>query len=742
MDQNRPLQNSAIPAAALRTAASQVSPALNITPKQAMDIVRRHIFLIVSLTLLGTVAGVGAYFLLGQYFPKFTSFTYLQVLQPGTEDPTRFETRPANKDIAYQFRVSKAARIKQESRLLELIQRDKVRQTNWYKSFKRGDTAKVIRNLKKNLGVSPERESDYIRVTMTCGNADESALVVNEMVSLFLNSQKLEAEAGVGEKLKLFTDQSSKLSEDLARTTSMLNDIRETSGITQLGGEGGDFRHTITQRLARLELEKVILEADIEELAATVATLEQRQTGGDILQRATEDDFIVRTLTQRLISLESELARQQTKLGDKHRVVQETKETIRQTIEERDKRNALKSQQIRESDVTNARDQLAILKARQARLEEDKNATELEQKDLDNARFRYEQTLAKRDELETQLFNTREQINKYSMLREDVESSKILSMGRALPPLERSFPKILICAPGGTFLGLMAGVGLAFLIELLNNMVRTPSDIMKHLGIPLLGMIPHKKYGKELRGVDMWHVVRQAPYSIMSECYRQFRTHLKLSISSEKQKVLFITSAGAEEGRTTVATNLAATFAAEDKNVLIIDANFRRPTSLTIFPKSIDDEDATEQADLGLSNFLSGQCKESHIIRPSGAIGLDVIDSGQLPSNPAELLGSTQMKGLLQYCRQHYDNIVIDGPPMLVSDAKSLASLADGTILVCNADITRRGAAKRIVRELHGINANIFGAVLIGVKILKGGYFREMFDSYQDYQKTQLVQSV
>ena len=240
----------------------------------------------------------------------------------------------------------------------------------------------------------------------------------------------------------------------------------------------------------------------------------------------------------------------------------------------------------------------------------------------------------------------------------------------------------------------------------------------------------------------MWHVVRQAPYSIMSECYRQFRTHLKLSISSEKQKVLFITSAGAEEGRTTVATNLAATFAAEDKRVLLIDTNFRRPTSLTIFPKTVEDEVVTGQADLGLSNFLSGQCKESDIIRPSGAIGLDIIDSGQLPSNPAELLGSTQMKELLEYCRQHYDNIIIDGPPMLVSDAKSLASLADGTILVCNADITRRGAAKRIVRELHGINANLFGAVLIGVKILKGGYFREMFDSYQDYQKTQLVQPI
>ena len=732
MDQKRPSQNQAA-SAAVRGGSAHGT---DITPKQITDILRRHVFLIISLTIIGAGLGVGAFFLLAKYAPKFTSFTYIEVLPPGRTDPTDFGTRPANKDIAYQFRVSKAALIKQEGMLRELIQKDRVRQTEWFRSFKDADIAKIIKNLKKNLNVSPERNSDFIRVAMTCGNAQEAALIVNEMVTLFLDSQRLSAQAGVGDKLRLLASQRDTLTDELRRTTSLLSDIRETSGITQLEDQQtGNFRHTVTQTLARLDIEKAILEADIGQLAATLATVEQRQSGGETVQNVTEQDYVIRTLQDRLAYLQADLARQQTKLGDKHRVVLETKETISKTIDEIDKRNALRSRQIRESDIVGAQDQLTILKGRLARLQEEKNQTEAQQKDLDNTRARYEQLNTRKDEVEAQLLSVREQIDKYNMSREDVEASKVRSMGRALPPLLRSFPNIFIFAPGGTFLGFMLGVGLAFLIELLNKMVRSPSDVVRHIGVPLLGMISHKKYGKDIKGLDMRHVVRQAPNSIMSECYRQIRTQLNLSVSSQKQKVVLITSSTAEEGRTTVAVNLAATFVAEDKRVLLIDANFRRPTSLTIFPKAVENEDFEKQMDSGLSDYLSGRCRESDIIRPSGAAGLDIIDSGQLPLNPAELLGGSRMEELLQYCRQNYDNIVIDGPPMLVSDAKSLAALADGTILVCNTDITKIGAAQRIVRELHAINATIFGAVLIGVRMLKGGYFREMFESYQDYQK-------
>ena len=144
-----------------------------------------------------------------------------------------------------------------------------------------------------------------------------------------------------------------------------------------------------------------------------------------------------------------------------------------------------------------------------------------------------------------------------------------------------------------------------------------------------------------------------------------------------------------------------------------------------------------DHSGIGLSTYLTNQGEYNDIIRSSGIEGLDIIDSGLLPSNPAELLGSDRMKELLKKAGDDYDYIIIDGPPLLVSDAKTLASLVDGTLLVFNASSTRRGAAQRAMRELNEINANIIGCVLFGVRVMKGGYFQEKHRLFQEYQQAQ-----
>ncbi len=291
-------------------------------------------------------------------------------------------------------------------------------------------------------------------------------------------------------------------------------------------------------------------------------------------------------------------------------------------------------------------------------------------------------------------------------------------------------------------LGLMLGAGLAFAIELLNDLLRSPSDIAKHLRMPLLGAIYHSDEDDDLEDVDLCHVVRQAPYSIMSESYRQFRTNLQLSDPTKKYKILFITSGGAGDGKTSVAVNLISTFIAEGKKVLLIDSNFRRPSSTIMFPRMETDGSIPEHADYGLSNYLMGQCSCEEVIRPGGLTGLDIVDSGPLPSNPAEILGGANMKNLLDKSREIYDYVIIDGPPLLLTDAKTLASIVDGTIVVFNTEITKRGTAQRTMRELRRIKANVVGSVLIGVRSMKGGYFEEKIKLYQEYQQGQIIHSI
>ena len=324
----------------------------------------------------------------------------------------------------------------------------------------------------------------------------------------------------------------------------------------------------------------------------------------------------------------------------------------------------------------------------------------------------------------------------------DPEISKIKRLGNAPEPLEVSFPKLIVFIPVGFMLGAMAGVGLAFAVELLNDLIRTPSDVRKHLNIPLLGMVYHADEDDNIDQIDLCHVVRQAPYSMMSECYRQFRTNLRIKTSDSSSKVFLVTSCGALAGKTTVSVNLSTTFVAENMKVLLIDTNFRKPTSSSLFPPAHSDRDAGGHSDFGLSNYLMGQCQYEQVIRNSGIENLDIIDSGPLPANPAEILGNARMSELISKTKDGYDYVIVDGPPMLVSEAKVLATSVDGVVFVLNSELTHRGAAQRVTRELKNINVNVLGGVLLGVRALKGGYFQEIFNSYQQYQDMQVYQPI
>lgn len=721
------------------SAGGMTASAMSFTPKEILDALRRHLFLIISLTMLGAVVGGGLWFVLRTVAPKYTAKTYIEVLHPGQLDPTVIGTPLASKDIAYEFRFSKAALIKQQNMLQELIRRDAVRETKWFNKFG-NDVVKIIDDLDKNLGVVPDRNSNYISISMTCGSPREAAIIVNQMVDLFVKSQQTTAEADVSLKLKELSQQENDLRDRLRSISNSLSDIRRSTGLTQLESDEGAFRNTITQKLSSLELDKLKLEADIEQIRTSAVNYEERKISDEIVQRDTENDPVVIGLIQRISAYEAELARKLTNLGENHREVQQIQELLRKTIAEKDARSNFKAQQIRDSDVTSARDNLAVVTNRLAKLEELRAQTENEQRELDNTRVIYDQLVSDREETKSKLFSIQEQISKYNLIKQDVQTAKVRSVGLAPTPLEMSSPKLMVFVPGGTFLGCLLGVSLAFLLELLNDLLRTPSDVMKFVDIPLLGMITHKDLDEDTRKVDMWKVVRQAPLSLVSECYRQFKTNLKLSSGSDFHKVIFITSGNAGEGRTTIAANVAATFAAEDKRVLLIDANFRRPSLNKIFPNSSGHRIGIENSDEGLSGYLTGNRGAEEVIRPTDLEGTDVIDSGLLPANPSALLGGKKMAELIKYAKEHYDYVIVDGPPMLVSDAKALASQADGTVLVFNTSITRRGVAKRIVRELREVNTNVLGAVLVGARVLKGGYFDELFESYREYQNSHKLQ--
>jgi len=289
-------------------------------------------------------------------------------------------------------------------------------------------------------------------------------------------------------------------------------------------------------------------------------------------------------------------------------------------------------------------------------------------------------------------------------------------------------PRKLRATVLSVLLGLFLGVGAAFLVEYLDDTVKTPEDLETKAGIPVLGFVPAMDGKAKAGGGDFGHRGRISivePLSSVTEAYRSIRTSLFFSAPVECTKVVVITSGGPGDGKTTTAANLAVVIAQSGKRVLLIDADCRRPRVHDVFdlPNGV-----------GLSSVLVGEATLSEAVqRPLGVDGkpvpaLHVLTAGPTAPNPAELLGSAAMRELLDEVREQYDRVVIDTPPVLfVADASILGAMCDGVIMVVKSAKNTRAIARRAREQLEGVNARLLGGVLNDVHTARLGYY------YSDY---------
>lgn len=217
------------------------------------------------------------------------------------------------------------------------------------------------------------------------------------------------------------------------------------------------------------------------------------------------------------------------------------------------------------------------------------------------------------------------------------------------------------------------------------------------------------------------------PKSAISEAFRVLRTNLQFAGIDKEVKTILVTSSNPSEGKSTTASNLAASIAATGSKVLLIDADMRRPQLYKIF---------LAEYHKGLSNLLAGNLPLESVIQKTQIENLDIITSGPIPPNPAEILGSAKMKNFLKQVTAEYDMVLIDSPPVnTVADASILSSYVDGVILVIAAGETEREAVIVAKNQLEKVNAKILGAVLNKVEQHAGGYYYYYYYYGEDNKK-------
>ncbi|RLA44978.1 MAG: hypothetical protein DRR04_11345 [Gammaproteobacteria bacterium] len=565
------------------------------------------------------------------------------------------------------------------------------------------------------LKVSPVQYSFIVYLSYESTNRQLAAEIVNAVAEEFINSNLENRLSGTLQATDWLSERLGDLKLTLRESELALQDFREQEGLVSVEGVtglGGNELKILSQRLedahkTRIEAQNIkedvqgMTNASTEQLMTVPAVL-QHQGIRDIKREQSMAERKVAELGKRyglkhpkMISVQSELATANEELASE----------VRKVV----------SGISREYDIALRNEQ---------QLQATWEASKTEVQDFNRKEFQLlelQRDVQTNRELHDIFFTRIKNVSETG----GFEKPHARILDRAMVPAAPFKPNKKLSVTLAFILGMMLGCGVAILLDILDNTIKTPDDVQDKLHSSLLGALPKIKLDKNGEFEQFW----QNPQSHYAEAIRTVRTGVVLSGLDNPAKIIVVTSTVPGEGKSTIALNLGAALA-QMENTLVIGGDLRRP--------SLAKRCGLTPNHPGLTHFVSGTAKLEDCIEQLEALNMHVMPAGIIPPNPLEMISSKKFVQALKFLRERFDRIVIDSAPVqAVSDALILASNADSVIYVVKADSTSATQAQKGIASIVGSNEPLTGIVLNQFDAKKSGsYYGSKYYQYGDYYQS------
>jgi tyrosine-protein kinase Etk/Wzc len=590
----------------------------------------------------------------------------------------------------------------------------------------KNDDGSLIRPEQLQVKVEQIEDTNLLKINVDSPNPEEAAQIANTLAQVYVEKSLRESQKNSIEMVNYIDQQREKVKGEWLASINELVKFMKEEGIVDLDLEG----KILLERVTALRKELESNQRQMEEVKTKIAEIRKQLANTSKYQvssRLREENPQIRELNKQLIELNIKLASSKTEYTDSHPVVialQNQIDSIKKQL-----KNQIAKTFREEAESINPYYQALIQQLGDHQIQ----MAELTAKEkiLPKTINEYMLKLAAIPDKKAKILRLKTEVNiqekALGLLLEKayqtematlVQSSNINLVEPATVPTMPVKPNLLLNTAIAIFLGLFFGLGLAFLLEYLDDTLKSPDDIKEFEPLPFFGTIPKWKDGEGIL------INQMDSRSRMPEAYRAIKNSLRFAAVDKQLKVILVTSALAEEGKSVTVANLGISFSRDNKKVLLLDADLRRPYLHKLFGLSNK---------IGFSNVIRGDIQLGEAIQQTPVEGVYLLPSGQPPPNPDQYIESPRAQELIENLKGRFDLIIIDSPPILAThDAVVLAKYADAAIDVLEAAKVTKKALSLTREYLANTQIPLLGTILNKFGKDHEGYYYNYYRYYSE----------